>query len=411
MPTYYLSPTGSDDADGLSELNPWCSLTKLSYFPAQPGDVFRLRGGDVFPSLINWFWKGIQDVAIRSYGTGRPTIASPENANALLYAGPGGITVEGINFRGNCPTPGYGGLDFRMDAGPCSGIRLLDLDVSGYSMAGIQLTGEWDRSITDTRIERCRLHHNANGLYAGGVDGLTVSDTVANDNDWLGNDPGVTAGYGLAINGSHKVLLERCDFDRNGRHTTTAGGHGGVILSGCTEGVIRYCRARDNGDPLAQDGGGFYLYGCHDSLLEYSLSERNPGGVVLMHDIYTRPAERCVVRHHTSTNDIAGLNLVGTVLDSHVLHSDFTTHSRDGVYRKAFDISNPPEESSYTKRVRVWGNKFRAEGGAPLLEAVLGLAGVDGLEANGWDSDDPKFVVRGVNYLTIDTAVAAGVGV
>ena len=57
--------------------------------------------------------------------------------------------------------------------------------------------------------------------------------------------------------------------------------------------------------------------------------------------------------------------------------------------------------------MKIYGNDFHAVAGNYLLVAVPGLAGVEGLTANGWHSPEAEpFLVRGRGYAKIDVALA-----
>ncbi len=399
MPTYYLSSTGDDANDGLSELKPWQTLDKLSNFPMRPGDVFRLQGGATFAGFLRWFFRDLGDpanpITISSYGTGRPTVASPKNIQGLLYAGLGGITVEGINFAGDCSVFGTSGLRFAGTEEPVKNLRLLDLNVRGYSLGGIEI----DRAI-GVEIVGCRLHHNANGTHLFGIDSLSILDTEAADNDRPGGNPQTdVGGYGFAVYNSQNLHLERCRAVRNGMLTTPIGGHGGIILQDCDHGVLVECRAVGNGDPTDNDGHGVIFYGSKDCRAKQCVTSGNRIGYGLFADSFSRTVERCVLCDCHSFGDVlVGMEIQGEVMDSTVC----LNRIHDTGY-KAFNVDNtdrPPNRG-----VRVWGNEFHSE--ELMLEAANGLEGVLELEANRWLGAVPVFRVRGKDYSSIATVLAA----
>lgn len=410
--TYYFSPSGEPYADGLSELNPF-PATRLANFLPQPGDTVRLQGGVTFPGWIDWYDGKVGDptrpIMLSSYGAGRPVIQSPVNREALLYAGPGGIHVEGIDFRGNCTRPGVSGLRLGGVGDACANIRLTDVDVSGYSLGGIEMAGTKEHPVCDVLIHKSRLHHNANGTHLGSVKGLTLTEVKAWENDLIGGDPNRdVGGYGIAIYDSRNVHLEKVQANRNG-WKTTVGGHGGIILQNCDDGYVGYSFAVGNGDPTENgDGQGIIFYGSQNCIGEHNHVAYNlNGGLSLHQDEGCGPVERCILRHNWLLLNTVGLHLNGDVLDCEVYENVVHTDSLDGAYRKCVDISDSTGVRS-TKRVLLWSNEHRALLGALLLEAVR-LTGVSSLSADIWDSDAPIFRVGDVDYTTAEEVLATEV--
>ncbi len=82
MATYYLSNSGNDNNNGLSESTAWASIAKLATQQLQAGDIVRFRKGDTFygvlgAALLRPTWAlGNRRVTFASYGTGQRPIIS-----------------------------------------------------------------------------------------------------------------------------------------------------------------------------------------------------------------------------------------------------------------------------------------------------------------------------------------------
>ena len=406
MPTYYLSSTGDDANDGFSELRPWRSLEKLSDFPARPGDVFRLQGGATFLGTLDWFWKdigigdGVTPITVSSYGTGKPTIASSLSRPGFFYAGLGGITLENVRFQGQLGDPKIGGVVVEPADSTCRNVRLTDVEAYGYGLGGAVIHG-----VQGLRVERGNFHHNVNGLFLSGVQSATVTDTHGDDNDYLGPlREDLQAANGIGVFWSKDVLIHRCQTNRNGLRTTGSGGHAGTFVSDSDRCRVYRSEAHGNGDATGQDGQGICLYGSRDcEIADWCLATGNlNAGLCLFHDEHTKILERCEIRDSVATGSLCDLSVVGTVLDSSVHGCRFysTRH-------KAFDVG-VHKGTDYRRNVKVYGNDFHAVAGNYLLVAVPGLAGVEGLTANGWHSPEAEpFLVRGRGYGKIHDALSA----
>ena len=412
MPTYYLNSLSGDDAsDGLSELRPWKSLDRLSAFAAQPGDTFRLQGGVTFPGTIRWDWRGISGgmgapITVGSYGTGSATIASPPDQGAFLYTGLGGIRLENLTLKGRCSRYGASGATFGPTDGESdniSNITLVNLDVSGYGTAGVMLNGpSVDRPARNVALEDCRFTRNGLGTYLWSVMGLTLIRCVGNDNDGFPGNPGGNAGQGLTVYLGRDVLLEECRAERNGHRTPMAVGSAGIFLSSCQQLTAYRCWTADNGDQEKQDGQNLIVYGGKNNTIERCTAIGGLAGFCLFHDRWSGgPVERCQIIDSFASGNVTDISIVGDVFDSLISNNRVVCTGY-----KALDIAD--SDGTTRRNVRVVGNEFELRGGQFLVEAVPGLAGVEGLTANGWRATEAEpFFVRNRGYPKIGLALAA----
>lgn len=403
---YFVSPNGRDDNDGLSESSPWRTLDRASQLQPPPGETVYLRAGAAFPGQINWFWRGVGDgvrpITLRSYGgVGRAQIISPLDQPAIFYAGLGGLSFVDLLLSGNCVDPMIGGLVVEPANGDCSKIALDNVEASGYGLGGAVI-----RNVRGLSVDRSYFHHCVNGMFLSEVVGAAITNTHGSECDYLGPlRTDLQAANGFSIHGSRNVRVYKSQANRNGLRTTGSGGHAGIFLSNCDWSQVHRCEAHGNGDATGGDGQGINLYGCRDcEIADYCIATGNlNAGLCLFHDPHTPIVERCEIRDSVATGNLCDLSIVGTVMDSAV-HGCRIYSAR----HKAMDIADHEGGTYYRQALKVYGNDFHAERGNYLLVAVPGLAGVEGLLANSWNSQEmPPFVVRGRIFMSIAEALEA----
>ena len=402
---YFVSPLGDDANSGITELSPFRNLARVSQLRPSPGDTVHLRGGAIFPGLIDWFWQGVGDgsrpITVRSYGTGIADIVSPLDQPGFFYAGLGGIKLMDLRFIGNCTDPMIGGIVMEPANGGCNNISLENVETSGYGLGGAVI-----KNASDVKVNRSRFHHCVNGLFLSQVISASITHTHGNENDYLGPlRTDLQAANGFSIHGSRNVRVWKSQANRNGLRTTGSGGHAGGFFSNCDWCQFHRCEFHGNGDATGQDGQGGCLYGCRDcEIADYCIATKNlNAGFCLFHDRHTEIVERCEIRDSVATGSLCDLSIVGTVVDS-AIHGNRIYSAR----HKTLDIADHEEGTYYRRNLKVFGNDFHARPGDFLLVAVPGLRGVEGLEANGWYSSEMEpFLVRGLGYDKIEEALAA----
>ena len=91
---YYVSSTGNDFSNGLSESTPWKTISKLNSALSgmKPGDRILFRRGDVFYGSLNITSSGTKTnpIVFGAYGTGaNPVITGFRTVSSWTYVKPG----------------------------------------------------------------------------------------------------------------------------------------------------------------------------------------------------------------------------------------------------------------------------------------------------------------------------------
>lgn len=259
--TYYLDPSGSDSADGLSPDRAWRSLDRANQFAFRSGDTLLLRGNTVFTGMLQLDDKDFQAPGFRltvgSFGDGRATVANPDNSAIFVH-----------------------------DAGR---IEIRDLVVSGGGAAytkhdGITLYNDTTSYIDDVTITGVDVSGFKNGISAGGKTvgfrDLKLTHSMLHDNLEAGF---IT--YGPTFDGryAHKdVEVSAVEAYRiAGDRTNTVRNTGsGIVLGSVRGGKVEWSTAHDNGwDCIAPEGpAGIWSYDSTAVVIENNIAHHNRTG-------------------------------------------------------------------------------------------------------------------------------------
>lgn len=333
--TYYVSPTGNDNNNGLSTAQAWQTINKINSSQFSAGDVVSFEGGATFngsiysPGLAN----GItgNPITLTSYGTGKATI------NSLLEEGifvnHGNLIISNLIFKGS----GYklsglytAGIDFYIDSLATVNIDNVIVDnveCYGYGYWGILMaTYSPDHGYNHVRITNCLFHDNGyGGLIIEGY-ATDTSVTFSNSDIYIGytkvyNNLGRSdfldnwSGTGILLAGTVNGLIEYCEAYNNGKENgSLTAGPVGIFLSDSKFVTIQHSSSHHNlGGKYKHDGGGFDLdqgtYGC---VIQYCESYENEGAG---YGIYQAPTTNSwsndTVRYNKSTNDGRNYDVYG----------------------------------------------------------------------------------------------------
>lgn len=82
--SYFVSNSGNDSNNGLTEQTPWKTIQKVSGFTFAPGDEIKFKGGETFYGSLTINQSGLENklITYTSYGTGQATISGLANVTS-----------------------------------------------------------------------------------------------------------------------------------------------------------------------------------------------------------------------------------------------------------------------------------------------------------------------------------------
>lgn len=104
--TYFVSPEGNDNADGLSVTNAWKSIDKVNASVFQAGDHVLFEGGATFYGnlVIKSSGSPEKPIVFSGYGQGRPVInMGKEEGTAITILNSDGLEIVGFEITSGFP--------------------------------------------------------------------------------------------------------------------------------------------------------------------------------------------------------------------------------------------------------------------------------------------------------------------
>lgn len=337
---FHVSPTGSDEANGLSPATAWRSLERANRQVFVPGDQLLLQGGATFPG---WLYLDPADageaaapVVVGSYGTGRATVRAAGTPGIYVY-NTAGVAVRDLIFIGDAGSyAGKGGISLYNDLPgdlKLSGVTVSGVDVSGFRH-GVELGGARGASgFRDVVVSDARLHGNRDaGLISYGPDFRASSPTYAHANVRVTRvhafrNPGDptnmvrNTGNGIVLGSVTGGVIERSTAYENGASCRAIEGPAGIWTYDSHQVRIENNVSYRNRTGGPADGDGFDLdQNVSSSVLQYNLSYENDGAGYLLWTAQPNAAHRDnVVRFNISSNDArkigwyGGITVSGTI--------------------------------------------------------------------------------------------------
>jgi len=312
---YYVSAGGHDEHSGLSADQAWKSLSRISRLKLGPGDRILLEGGQRFVGSLSFDQEDVgtdsEPITVTSYSDGRATIDAGDEHGLYAY-NTAGFFIANLNFIGAGRRENTAdGVTFYTDLGgdvKLTGIRVEDVEVSGFGRSGIAIGG-WNGTSGFRRvhISKSVVHDNGiNGLILYGQKPTSHEDVYIGHTRAYSNAGRPTevpsSGSGIIVGGAVGGLIEWSTAHDNG-----AEGNAGVGIwtYDSRNIVITHCRSFRNHTAGSTDGGGFDLDGgVTDSIMEYNYSHDNDGAGYLLAQYVDAPAwSRNIVRYNVSVND------------------------------------------------------------------------------------------------------------
>lgn len=214
MANYYISNTGNDAGDGLTELTAWKTIAKANTaLPAilLDGDSILFKCGDTWAEAAGLSIDSSKAISIGSYSTGnKPKITPPMFDYGILIAETGGagkiIYVDNIEFVGN-----YVGIGIGCPFGENPNIDLRVTDCYFNLCWSLSSSGFAKETYTDCIMD-CVDDYALIHVISGTNDIITLDHCVFN----LTNSTEII-GYGFQFTGSGNSLFIRdCVFTIDG---------------------------------------------------------------------------------------------------------------------------------------------------------------------------------------------------
>ena len=391
--TYYISPSGNDNASGTSAADPWQSVARLNNMVLLPGTTVLFEGGQIFNGNIYIDPSDGNDlqnvITISSYGGGKAIINSGLGTGLYAY-NTQGVVISDLVFAGAGMTSNTAnGIMFYADmAGDrkFSNINIRNVEIYGYGKNGLVISsGNGNTGFKDVMIDSVHVHHvRTNGITTSGYTSQThigwAHQNVTIKNSEVDNIPGYSdpdnhKGSGIIMGQVDNGLIERSVAHHTGADNTHCGGPGGIWAWDCNNLTIQYCESYLNKSGTGCDGLGFDLDGgITNSLMQYNYSHDNDGaGYLLGQYDHARPWFNNVIRFNISENDgrtnAGGITLfkgAGTVMSGAKIYNNtvYTSPSATNPAVGAFTIIDWNKGISGTE---VYNNIFQTTGGVPLL--------------------------------------------
>lgn len=345
--TYYISPTGDDNASGASPSEAWQTLDRLNSQTFTPGDSIRFERGGHWLGMFHLKGSGSQNQPIVIDAFGAPNLPAPildgdGYQTALLVYNESFITVQNLaftnqashldangtvkklpTFLGESNDWGSGknvrfGIKVVADSASITGIVIRNVFIHnvyptpenpdnvhlGY---GIKLENRSDtlsgnvNTINDVIVEEATVTRTGHyGLWIKAL-GLAGNNDIKNSNILVkGCTFTNTGGSGFVPNRSRDVVVEHCVFNHTGSSIDDRMWKrgSGTWPFKCERVLIQKNRLMNAHGP--QDSYSAHIdYGNKDVVIQYNLSYNNEGGFaeVLGDNI------NCGYRYNISIND------------------------------------------------------------------------------------------------------------
>jgi hypothetical protein len=325
---YYVSPSGSDTADGTLPGSAWQTVARVNDQDLDPIDRVLFEGGETFSGnlLLNASDSGTSasPVVITSFSMGRATIDAG-NGDGIYAYDCGGIEIRNLNLVGSSPgTIDSNGIGVhfytdRTDGTKFEHIRIDQVDASGFRKAGIAIASS-DPSLPGFRnveITRCKTFSNGEtgikvgGFYYNGTAALSHEDVLIAHCEVFGNfgdptDLNSHTGSGIIVSATHGAVVEFCHaHDNGGLNSQNSGGPFGIWAWQANNVIIQFNISHHNKTGGNQDGGGFdFDGGMTNSIMQYNYSYENEGPGYLLAQFWGAPPYHDnVIRYNISYND------------------------------------------------------------------------------------------------------------
>ncbi|MER6098626.1 right-handed parallel beta-helix repeat-containing protein [Streptomyces sp. NPDC001728] len=430
--TFYVSPDGDDENDGMSPGKPWRTLDHANTANFRPGDRLRLKGGERFPGTVTLeegeAGSAARPVVIESYGTGRATIA-PRGTSGITVHDTAGVEIRNIALVGDRKALREGvGIALRAtrpEGRRLAHIRIANVEARGFQN-GISVGADGDAvtGFSDVRISDVSVHHNLeSGLVFYGPEfeagspsyahsGLRIERVTAYSNSGDPDNAGRNTGSGIALGSVRDARVMRSVAHDNGARSAADAQEGpeGIWAYDSTGVVLENNRSYRNRTGSRVDGGGYGLdNNVSHSVMQYNLAYGNDGPGFLVYSGKATGAHRDnVVRFNLSWDDARKLPEYGGIVAYGSRMKNLDIYNNTVVMRtQSLDSTQARGNRSPALRLRdgmrdvsVHDNILATDGG-PLIEAESSyLPGTFQLRGNVYHSTGPWSLNWGARRFT-----------
>lgn len=333
---YFISPGGNDRNSGTLHAA-FKTIERINKLELHPGDSILFEGDHQYAGSLNirLYNSGDQlhPLLISSYGKGIATLNSGNETGIFIYKSQW-MKIINLKITGSGRKKGnlYSGLALQNSRH----IYVDKITVSGFQKSGLLIKSCEDISITNIFA----FENGAAGISVEGTYGIKNS----NHQIYIGkcrveNNPGDPtnftnqSGNGIVVANCTNVLIEYCTATNNGWDMPRKGnGPVGIWAYEADSVVIQHCLSfRNKTSAGAADGGGFDLDGgVTHSTIQYCLSYENQGaGYCIFQYLYASPWHDNTFRYNISVNDgtisdaAAGLYIWNSSRDSNQFYNSF----------------------------------------------------------------------------------------
>lgn len=432
-PTYYVSPSGNDEAAGTSASAAWRSLGRASSALLRPGTRLLLEGGRRFSGPLELSpgdgSNPRSPVQIGSYGHGRATIVGSGSPGISIY-NTSGFNISNVVVTGTRRPPTQSGINlYTSQPGnrKLDHIRIDNVDVSGFTN-GIAIGGGNGASgFRDVEVINSVLHNNRDtGLLSYGPvfnataptyahANIDISHVVAYHNYGDPHNIWHNSGSGLVLGSVQRASISwSVSYGNGGSGADQHEGPQGIWTFDSTRVVIEHNLSYGNHTANLVDGGGFDLdQNVSHSYLQYNMSYGNDGAGYILYTGQDNDTDTGnVVRFNIASGDArkwsyyGEITILGRISDAAIYHNTVVAAPRP---------NNQPAVAMKIGRllhgITVRNNIFVTEQPGPILASRLALKRSDLLlQGNDYFSSAGQWVVTwggGSYYLTLDSWRAA----
>jgi hypothetical protein len=328
--TFYVSPSGRDDAPGTSSGRAWSSIARVDAQHLRPGDSVLFKGGETYRGNLSL---GAEDsgrpgalVTIGSFGGGRATLAGGDSP-ALSAQGTERLVIRDLNLLGSGAGANTAtGLALYNQSGHLLGpISVQRVTVAGWGNAGVSVGG-WGRGsgYDGVVLNHVNAHDNGNVGIAVWAQLPNTDRNIEigwsrawNNRGHPGVPTGRSSGNGIVLGSTNGGRIhDSVAFHNGGLDNNPVQGPAGIWTYDSNAVRIDHNQSYGNRTGSKVDGDGFDLdQNVTNTVLEDNSTHGNDGPGILWANAPDRPnTPGDVIRGNLSRDDAQRLPLASILL-------------------------------------------------------------------------------------------------